>query len=147
MAPVFSTKAPNAPPKTSDEYNDPKQFLPKRSKLAPGRRLLHLGLLAAIAMADSVSNIGLQTNKTFKRGIHRHRGSHGFLMTSNLKSESIEQLRVILEASKVHLLCKTTTSSWLWIPDVQKSVPAMTDFIGPKGPAIGAGLFGPSIPF
>jgi hypothetical protein len=104
MAHVFSTKAPDAPPKTSDEYNDPKQFLPKRSKLAPGRRLLCLGLLAAIAMADSVPNIELQTDKTFKSGIRRHRGSHGFLMTANLKNESIEQLGVIVEASKVHLL-------------------------------------------
>jgi hypothetical protein len=92
------------PPKSFDGCDDPKEFLPKRSKLAPGRRLLRLGLLAAIAMADSVPNADLVTDKDLKRSLRSHRGSHGYLMTANLKDASLERLRVILEASKVHLL-------------------------------------------
>jgi hypothetical protein len=91
-------------PETFSDCDDPAEFLPKKSKLAPGHRLLRLGLLAAIAMADSVPNVDLLTNKTLKRGLRRHRGNHGFLMTANLQRASIKQLRVILEASKVHLL-------------------------------------------
>jgi hypothetical protein len=101
---IFSVPAPKAPPGTFDACNDPKQFLPKRSKLAPGQRLLRLGLLAAISMADSMPHVDLIQDKTFKRSLRSHRASHGFFITANLKTAAIERLRVILDASKVHLL-------------------------------------------
>jgi hypothetical protein len=95
---------PVAPPEPPDTYDDPKQFLPKLSKLSLGQRPLWLGLLAAIAMADSIPDVDLIQDKTFKCKLRSHRGSHGFLMMANLKDATIKQLRVILEASKAHLL-------------------------------------------
>ncbi len=91
-------------PVTIDNVKDLHQFLPKRSKVSPGKRLLRLGLLAAISMADSIPNIELHQDKALKHDLRRHRGSHGFLMTANLRSDTLERLRVVLEASKVHLL-------------------------------------------
>ena len=55
-------------------------------------------------MADSSPNVDLHQDKALKRELRSHRGSHGFLMTANLRSDAIERLRVVLEASKVHLL-------------------------------------------
>ena len=56
-------------------------------------------------MADSIPNVDLLEDKAFKRSLRSHRGSHGFLMTANLKTAAIERLHTILEASKVHSLC------------------------------------------
>jgi hypothetical protein len=59
------TLVPEAPTKTTDNRATPQEFLPKRSrKLAPGKRLLRLGLLAAIAMADSVPKFDLTRNSS-----------------------------------------------------------------------------------
>jgi hypothetical protein len=95
--------SPALPAKLENVY-ELHQFLPKRSKLSPGRRILRLGLLAAISMADSIPNIELLQDKSLKHDLRRHRGSHGYLMTANLRTDAIERLRVVLEASKVHLL-------------------------------------------
>jgi hypothetical protein len=69
---VFSVRAPKAPPETFDACDDPKQFLPKRSKLAPGQQLLCLGLLAAISMANSIPHADLLEDKMFKKSLWSH---------------------------------------------------------------------------
>jgi hypothetical protein len=101
---ILPKRVPEAAPENFYDYKDSSQFLPKRTKLAPGRHILCLGLLAAVAMADSIPSIDLQAKKHFKKSVRSSRGRHGFLMTANLKDATIEQLRVVLEASKVHLL-------------------------------------------
>jgi hypothetical protein len=102
------------PPAKVDDFDELHHFLPKRSKLSPGRRILCLGLLATISMANSIPNIDLFQDKALKHDLfqdkalkhdlRRHCGSHGFLMTANLRTDAIERLRVVVEASKVHLL-------------------------------------------
>jgi hypothetical protein len=65
----LSPTDPQAPPETFHDFDEPQQFLPKRSKLAPGRRLLRLGLMAAISMADSIPDIDLLQDKSLKRDL------------------------------------------------------------------------------
>ena len=39
------------------DYDDPNEFIPKRTKLEHGRLLISLGLLSAIFMADPIPHI------------------------------------------------------------------------------------------
>lgn len=55
---VFAS-IPQAPPESFDDFDEPQQFLAIRSKVAPGRQLLCLGLTAAITVADSIPDIHL----------------------------------------------------------------------------------------
>ena len=86
------------------DYDKTKDFLPQRTKLAPGRRLLRLGLLAVIAMSDSIPIIDLLQYKSFKKDIWSHHGNHGSLMTGNMKSSAIKNLFVVLEEYKIYML-------------------------------------------
>ena len=55
-------------------------------------------------MAYSIPNIDLLQYKSSFKEIQSHCGNHGFLMTINIKSASIKKIRVVLEASKIHML-------------------------------------------
>ena len=49
------------------DCNDPKAFLTKCTKLSPVQRLIRLGLLSAIFMADSIPNVDLLQYQSFKK--------------------------------------------------------------------------------
>ena len=100
----FPRKVVWARPIVPTDYDNPKYFLPKRTKLAPGRQLLRLGLQAAIEMADLITNVYLLQEKYFNKDIQSYHENHGFLMTGNFNSDSIKKLRLVLEASNIHLL-------------------------------------------
>ena len=72
------------------DYADPKDFLMKHTKLAPGQGLLRLGLPDAISMAYSIPHIYLLQDKSFNKEILRHPVNHGLLMTGNLKTAAIK---------------------------------------------------------
>ena len=63
---LFPQKVGQASPVVPTDCNDQKEFPPKCTNLAPGRLLLRLGLLAAISMEDSITNVDIiqyQSNK------------------------------------------------------------------------------------
>ena len=55
-------------------------------------------------MADSIPNIYLLQEKSFKKELRSHGGNHGLLITGNINSAAIENLCVVLEASNIHIL-------------------------------------------
>ena len=101
---LFPRKVGQARTIVLNDCEDPKDTPPKRTKLAPGQQLLHLGLLSAIVAEDSITNADLLQYHSFKKECWIYYGNHGFLITGNLKTAAIKKLRVALEASKIHLL-------------------------------------------
>jgi hypothetical protein len=58
---------------------DPHDFLPKRSHRAPAKRMLHLGLLAAIAASDAIPTLSLQSERCLKMNLRKYRWASGFI--------------------------------------------------------------------
>ena len=58
--------------------------------------MLCLGILSAIAMEYLIPNVYLLQDQSTKKELQSHYRNHEFLMTCNLKSASIPELRVVL---------------------------------------------------
>ena len=100
----FPRKVFWAGPIVPTDYDYPKEFFPKCTNIAPGRRLLCLFLLAVITMTDLVSNLGLLQDRYFKKDIWSRCLNHRFLMNGDLNSSANKKPCVVLEASKIHLV-------------------------------------------
>ena len=94
---LFPLKVFWARPILPTHYNNPKEFISKYIQLAPGRWLIRLGLISAIAMKYSIPYVDLLKYQSFKKELWSNRGNHGFLMAGNLKSTTIQRLWVALE--------------------------------------------------
>jgi hypothetical protein len=126
--PLMARQSPGIPPEPGP---DPHDFLPKTSHRAPATRLLHLGLLAAIAASDAIPALGLTSEKLLKRDLQKYRGASGFVTkTSNIQPPALSRLRTVLEASQCHLLSKDDHFELIVDSGCSKSVsPCLSDFV------------------
>ncbi len=127
--PVLELQPPGVPPKPEP---DPHDFLPKRTRgKAPAKRLLQLGLLAAIAASDAIPTLNLQSGKALKRDLRRYRCASGFMTkTSNIQPAALSRLRTVLEASQCHMLSKDDHFELIIDSGCSKSVsPCASDFL------------------
>jgi hypothetical protein len=127
--PVLELQPPGVPPKPEP---DPHDFLPKRSRgKGPAKRLLQLGLLAAIAASDAIPTLHLQSGKGLKRDLRRYRCASGFMTkTSDIQPASLSRLRTVLEASQCHLLSKDDHFELIMDSGCSKSFsPCESDFL------------------
>jgi hypothetical protein len=111
---------------------DPHDFLPKRTRgRPPAKRLLHLGLLAAIAASDAIPALNLLSDKSLKRELRRYRCASGFMTkTSALQPPALSRLRTVLETSQCHLLSNDDNFELIMDSGCSKSVtPCAADFI------------------
>jgi hypothetical protein len=110
---------------------DPHDFLPKRTRRAPAKRLLHLGLMAAIAVSDAIPTLNLKSKQDLKRTLRKHRGASGFITkTSSIQPPALSRLRTVLEASQCHLLSKDDHFEVIIDSGCSKSVsPCVADFV------------------
>jgi hypothetical protein len=126
--PLMERQHPDVPPEPEP---DPHDFLPRRSRKAPAKRLLHLGLMAAIAASDAIPVLGLKSDKTLKRDLQKHRSASGFVTkTSTIQPPALSRLRTVLEASQCHLLSKDDHFELIVDSGCSKSVsPCLSDFV------------------
>jgi hypothetical protein len=126
--PLMERQPPGAPPEPEP---DPHDFLPKRTRRAPAKRLLYLGLLAAIAAGDAIPVLGLKSKKDLKRDLQKYQGASGFVVkTSNIQPPALSRLRTVLEASQCHLLSQDDHFELIVDSGCSKSVsPCLSDFI------------------
>jgi hypothetical protein len=127
--PLMERQPPRIPVKPAP---DPHDFLPRRLRgSAPAKRLLHLGILAAIAVSDAVPSLGLASDKTLKRDLRRHRCASGFVTkTATIQPPALSRLRTVLEASKCHLLSNDDHFELIMDSGCSKSVsPCLSDFV------------------
>ena len=111
---------------------DPHDYCPARTRgRSPSLRLLHLGLLAAIAASDAVPTLSLASDKALKRDLRKYRGASGFVTkTSNIQPKTMSRLRKALEASPCHLLSEDDTFELIMDSGCSKSVsPHLSDFV------------------
>jgi hypothetical protein len=95
---------PGVPPELEP---DPHDFLPKRTCQAPAKRILHLGLLAAITASNVIPGLSLRSEKDLTRDLQKYRGASGFVTkTSNIQLPALLHPHTMLEASQCHLLSK-----------------------------------------
>jgi hypothetical protein len=125
--PMMGRQSPGIPPEPEP---DPHDFLPWKSRRAPATRLLHLGLLAAIAASDAIPALGLTSEKVLKRDLQKYRGASGFVpKTSNIQPPALSRLCTVLEASQRHLLSKDDHFELIVDSGYSKSVsPCLSDF-------------------
>jgi hypothetical protein len=75
--PFLERQPPGVPPEPAP---DPHDFLPARTwGRGPAKRLLHLGLLAAIAASDATPTLSLTSEKALKQELCKYRGASGFV--------------------------------------------------------------------
>jgi hypothetical protein len=111
---------------------DPHDYLPQRTRgRGPAARLLHLGLLAAIAASDAVPKLSLQSDKALKRDLHKYRSASGFVTrTSAIQLPALSRLRTVLELSPCHLLTNDDNFELIMDSGCSKSVsPCLADFV------------------
>jgi hypothetical protein len=120
-------RVPSPPPP------DPHAFLPWCTRgQPPSKRLLHLGLLAALSVSKAVPTLlGLQSNKQLRRDLQKYRGASGFVIcTAAIQSSALSRLRTVLEALQCHLLTKDDTFELIMDSGCSKSVsPCISDFV------------------
>jgi hypothetical protein len=119
-------RVPSPPPP------DPHDFHPRRTRgQPPSKRLLHLGLLAALSVSKAVPTLGLQSDKQLRRDLQKYRGASGFVVcTAAIQSSALSRLRTVLEASQCHLLTKDDTFELIMDSGCLKSVsPCISDFV------------------
>jgi hypothetical protein len=119
--PLMEQQAPRAPPRAAP---DPHDFLPQCTRgRAPASRLLHLGLLAAIAASDAVPTVSLRSDKALKRELRKYRGASGFMtQTSSIKPPALSRLRTVLESAPCYLLAKDDNFELIMDSGCSKSV-------------------------
>ena len=96
MATSISRCSSRRPGIVPTDYNESKKFIPKHTKLDPGRRLLHLDILVVIAMLEPIPHIHILQHKSFKKYIWSYSVNHFLLMTGNLNTSPIKKLCEVL---------------------------------------------------
>jgi hypothetical protein len=95
------------------------------------KRLLHLGLLAAIAASDVIPGLSCRSEKDLKQDLQKYRGASGFVTkTSNIQPPALSCLHTMLEALQCHLLSKDDHFEIIMYSGCSESVsPCLTDFV------------------
>jgi hypothetical protein len=127
--PLMDQQPSRTPPEPAP---DPHDFMPQRTRgRAPAKRLLHLGLLAAIAASDAVPTLSLRSEKELKRELRKYRGASGFMTrTASIQPPALSRLRTVLEASQCHLLSNDDNFELIMDSGCSKSVtPCAADFV------------------
>ena len=97
--------SPHIPPNSNSDKENAEQFAPQRTRgHAPGKKLLRMALLAAIARSDGTPELSLALNQSPKQELRKHRGPSGFLITGAIKPADISRLKTVLQAFQFNLL-------------------------------------------
>ena len=121
---------PKPPP--PEPAPDPNDFVPKRTRgKAPAKRLLQLGLLAAISASETIPELSLATTRALKKDLRKYRTSCGFMTkTHKLKPDELTRLRHVLETSKTSLITPDDYFELILDSGCSKIVtPHLSDFV------------------